>query len=123
MIPWQTRVFEIVSISPQNYHHCLMRRRKITDKASPDISKRKMLVVILQTLADMRYELKKDIANLDRKLSSSLDGVASTLCARIEALASDLHSFRIEMHQNQLMFMNVHDQLERRVTVLETRVG
>ncbi len=87
-----------------------------------------MLKLILQEIADVRHELKddmkqmktelqNDMRKLDEKLSSRINRVED----RMSSMESELRGLRTEVHQNQLMFM-AHDQLERRVTVLETKV-
>ncbi len=70
---------------------------------------RKFLDMLMQEIADVRLELKKDIAHLDQKLTK-----------RIDTLSSDFQTLRIEVHQNQTTFMHNHNVLDTRVTTLET---
>lgn len=74
----------------------------------PELSNRDLLRILMQEIVDTRKELKEDIANLDTKLSH-----------RIDAVASDLHTLRREVHQNQSTFIANHTALESRVKVLE----
>ena len=79
------------------------------------LSNKKMLDILLQEIADVRYELKNDIRNLDLKLSKRMDG----LDGKIDVLSSEIATLKIEVHQNQTTFIHNHQELEKRVSVLE----
>ncbi|HVW66737.1 MAG TPA: hypothetical protein VHA78_03305 [Candidatus Peribacteraceae bacterium] len=81
------------------------------------LTNEKMLHILLQEIADVRYELKTDIQNLDQRLSGRIDGLASD----VTIIKTDLTSLRLEVHQNHLTFIKNHDDLEKRVTVLEAK--
>jgi 5-enolpyruvylshikimate-3-phosphate synthase len=74
----------------------------------PDLSNREILRVVMQEIADTNKELRGDIANLDTKLSD-----------RIDAVASELHTLRLEVHQNQSTFIVNQAALTKRVKALE----
>jgi len=78
-----------------------------------DISKRDVVRILMQEIADMRRELKEDIAKC--ALKSDLDALKTGF----NSLRTEFKSLRSEVHQNQLTFMHNHDALEQRVKVLE----
>lgn len=68
----------------------------------------KMFHIVMQEIADTHKELRGDIANLDKKLTT-----------RIDSIASQLHTLRLEVHQNQTTFISNQTALENRMKVLE----
>jgi hypothetical protein len=74
----------------------------------PELSNREMLRMIMQEIADTNKEL-----------SGKIDGVERNLGKRIDALASDVHTLRGEVHRNHSTFIANQTALEKRVKVLE----
>lgn len=89
------------------------------DTGSPKLTIKRMLGLLMQEIADVRKELKEEMAEVKQDIRH----VDQRLGERIDSLASEFRAFRIEVHQNQISFMSNHDHLEKRVTVLETKVG
>lgn len=73
----------------------------------------------MQEIADVRLELKGDIAGLKMELKGDIANLDKKLSGRIDSVASQLHTLRLEVHQNQSTFIHNHDALEKRVEVLE----
>lgn len=68
----------------------------------------RMLHMIMDEIVDVRNELKEEISDVRNELGG-----------RIDTLAQDVRSLRLEVHQNHLTFMKNHDDFEKRVTTLE----
>ncbi|MEI8230063.1 MAG: hypothetical protein WCG83_02900 [Candidatus Peregrinibacteria bacterium] len=76
----------------------------------------KAVKVITQEIVDVRRELKEDIYSLEQKLTHKIDSLASD----VSTLKSTVSTLRLEVHQNHVAFIQNHDELEGRVTMLET---
>jgi uncharacterized protein YaaN involved in tellurite resistance len=81
----------------------------------PDVSVREALRITMQEIADVYADLKKD----NQQLNQKIDRVASDMQSMKKELQSDIHTLRLEVHQNQTAFMTNHTSLEKRVTTLE----
>lgn len=86
------------------------------------LSSQEMFRMIMQEIADTNHELsgkidglKEDITSLDRKLGKRIDG----LDEKVNKVASELHTLRLEVHQNQSTFIANQAAMEKRVKVLE----
>ncbi len=83
----------------------------------------KMFHLVMQELVDVRNELRQEfrdgMANMKAELKADIANVDGKLSKRIDALSSDFHTLRLEVHQNQITFMKNHESLDNRVTVLE----
>ena len=113
---WRNRAPRLRSEAPLQYaEEAAVARYVEEDDGIGDISNRNMLQILMQEIADVRKELKEDIANLDHKLTQRIDVLSSD----VQVLSSDVQTLRLEVHQNQTVFLKNHDQLERRVAVLE----
>lgn len=74
-----------------------------------------MFHMAMQEVADTYKTLRDDIVGLDKKLTGKIDA----LDKKISGVASELHTLRIEVHQNQSAFIANQMTLEGRVTALE----
>ncbi len=77
---------------------------------------RKALSISLQEIADAQREILTEMRAGFRDLAQTLGG-------RIDALDSELKSFRKETRHNFATFIVNHDALEKRVSHLEDKVG
>ncbi len=94
-----------------------------TDGRLPKMSMEKMFHLIMDELVGTRKELKEDIANLDAKLSKRIDVLDRRLSTGIESVDAKVTNLSMKVDRNFLTFMNNHDDLEQRVTVLEERAA
>ncbi len=78
--------------------------RNDDDNDVPDLSNRELLKVLMQEIADVRRELKEDIAVLDNKIT---------------VVSSDLKGLRLQVHQNHTSFITNLQDHEKRIAVLE----
>lgn len=85
----------------------------------PDLSNRDILRIMMQEIADVYADLKKDMVDIDGGLTQKIDNIASDMQVMKKELKSDIHTLRLEVHQNQTSFMANHTALEKRVTTLE----
>ncbi len=74
----------------------------------PELSNRDLLRILMQEIVDTRNELieRMDLMKMELKKD-------------VVKVGSDLHTLRLEVHQNQSTFIGNHTALERRVKVLE----
>ncbi len=83
----------------------------------------KMFHIVLQELVDVRNELRQEFSdgmtNMNAELKADIAKVDGKLSKKIDALSSDFHTLRLEVHQNQTTFIKNHESFENRVTVLE----
>ncbi|MBI1812731.1 hypothetical protein HY285_03430 [Candidatus Peregrinibacteria bacterium] len=82
------------------------------DYGFEDMTNKDLLRVLLQEMADVRYELKQDIAALDQKLTGKIDNIDQKLSGKIDNLT-------LKTDQNQIAFMKNLDDIDARVRVLE----
>ncbi len=85
----------------------------------PDLSNREILRVVMQEIADTHKELRGDIAELRTELKGDIANLDKKLSGRIDSVASEVHTLRIEVHQNQSSFIANQMDMEKRVKVLE----
>mgnify|MGYP005665690681 CR=1 FL=1 len=76
-----------------------------------DMTNKEMLTILMQEIADVRHELKNDIAKLDARIGS--------LNTRVESISTEVKGLRTELHQNQSTFINAQEDLDKRVSTLE----
>lgn len=81
----------------------------------PDLTNREILKILLDEIADVRLELKRDI----EALSGRMDKLEAEMQEMKKELNGKLDGLRMEVHQNQIMFMKGHDDLEQRVVAAE----
>lgn len=78
----------------------------------PELSNRELLRVLMQEIADTNHELSEKIDGLDKSMRKEMVDMK-------KELKSDIHTLRLEVHQNHTSFIANHDALEKRVIVLE----
>lgn len=88
----------------------------------PVLSSQEMFRMIMQEIADTNHELsakidglKENITGLDRKLGKRIDG----LDEKANKVASELHTLRLEVHQNHSTFIINQQDHDKRITKLE----
>lgn len=86
-------------------------------KGTGDLNNRELLQILMQEIADVRHELKTDIAGVDSNISSA----RTELKLEITELRDEVRCARDESHQNQITHINNIRDHERRITVLEQR--
>lgn len=74
----------------------------------PELSNRDLLRILMQEIVDTRNELIERMNLMKMELKKD-----------VVKVGSDLHTLRLEVHQNQSTFIANHTALERRVKVLE----
>jgi len=72
-----------------------------------------------QQMNEMDARLSGDIGKLEKEVGSLRSDFGS-LRSDFGSLRSEFGSLRMEVHQNQSTFIKNHEDLERRVTVLDT---
>lgn len=101
------------------YHHSSMMQDDDDIIDWNTVPPAKMFHIVLQELVDTRAELKGDIADLRRELKEDIANLDKKLSGRIDSVASELHTLRIEVHQNQSTFISNQTALDKRVKILE----
>ncbi len=99
----------------------VMKKRKKSG-APPDWSNRKIVKIILDEIADVRRELKEDIHALDEKVGK-LDTKVNQLDTKVNQLAAEMRHMRSDFHRNQVSFIENQTDMDKRVCVLEVKVG
>lgn len=72
------------------------------------LTNEKMFGIIMQEISDVHRELRTDMLNLHNELKIDIRDVKN-----------EIKGLRFEVHQNQSTFMKNHENLEKRVAVLE----
>lgn len=85
----------------------------------PDLTNREILAVVMQEFADMRNELKQEFKQDLSELKTELKEDIAKLSGRVDKVASELHTLRIEVHQNHSTFIANQRAMEKRVKTLE----
>lgn len=85
----------------------------------PDLTNRELLRVVMQEIADTHLELRGDIADLRMELKGDIANLDKKLSGRIDSVASEFHTLRLEVHQNQSTFISNQMALEKRVKAVE----
>lgn len=93
------------------------RKRKITGQRW---TLQKVVKVLMDEMVYIRSELKSEIADVRRDLMENMGHLETRMNKKFDALHSDFQILRLEVHQNQIAFMDHHHALEKRVEVLET---
>lgn len=93
--------------------------KRTTKTAKARLTNERMLGIIMQEIADVRMELKGDIAAMGHKLGGRIDGVA----AGLTEVKTDLSGLRGQVHQNQVSFMSYMDRTDKRLSRVEAKVG
>jgi hypothetical protein len=79
----------------------------------------KMFHLVMQELVDVRNELRQEFKDGMASMKTELKADIAKLDGRVGRLESEVHTLRLEVHQNQTTFMANHASLDRRVTALE----
>jgi archaellum component FlaC len=96
------------------------------DDGLPELSNRKLLQILMQEIADVRGELKEDSMRQTGMIMQEIVDVRSELKedigrldTKIDGVSKDLHKLKHEINYNYVTFIKNHDDLDKRVTVLE----
>ncbi len=79
----------------------------------------KMFAIIMQEISDVHRELRTDILSLRSELKTDIFSLDQKLSKKIDSLSTEVKGLRFEVHQNQSTFIKNHEDLEKRVAVLE----
>lgn len=75
----------------------------------------KMFHIVMQEIVDMRNELKQ-------QFKKHISDLKNELGSRIDSVASELHTLRLEVHQNHSTFIINQQDHGKRITKLEMAV-
>ena len=88
-----------------------------------DMTVGELAKILLEDHANMEKNLSQQMNEMDARLSGDigkLEKEVGSLRSDFGSLRSEFGSLRMEVHQNQSTFIKNHEDLERRVTVLDT---
>jgi hypothetical protein len=81
----------------------------------PELTNRELLRILMGEIVDTRNELKQEFKDELTRVDCRIDALAVNLLT----LASEVHTLRLEVHQNQSAFIGNNAALDKRVTTLE----
>lgn len=94
-------------------------KKKTQRSAKPTMTIEHAFGVMMQEMADIRLELKNDMKSMKTELKGDIAVVATDL----KNLTKDVGGLRVQLHQNQLMFMNYMDRTDQRLDRVEANVS
>lgn len=75
----------------------------------------RVVAVLMQEIADLRYEFKNDLSVLDQKLTTRIDKID----VRIDTMDRKLDTLNLKVDRNHVAFMTNVREIDGRVAVLE----